>query len=130
MESLKVDYTSNGGPRNYLTYNGSPLSYAAEPSQPIEGTVRDSQTHAPLAGVQVLSNRFAGSNWVGVYKARAMSDDQGHFRLDGMPKGEGNQILVIPTDDQPYLMQLFKVPAAQGFERRKTRFGFAPRRDD
>ena len=116
MDPLQVDYTSAGGPRVYQTYYGTPFDYAAEPSQPIEGTVRDSKSHEPLSGVQVFSNRFAGSNFVGNRLVKTISDNQGNFRLDGMPKGEGNQILAIPTDEQPYLMQEFKVPAAPGLD--------------
>ena len=32
-------------------------------------------------------------------------DAQGRFRLVGLPKGKGNRLLVVPNDEQPYLME-------------------------
>ena len=40
-----------------------------------------------------------------------VTDQQGHYRLDGMPKGEGNRLLAVPNDDQPYFLREFDVPS-------------------
>ena len=35
--------------------------------------------------------------------ARTVTDAEGHFRLTGMPKGNGNTIVAVPEADQPYV---------------------------
>src|SRR5205814_300645 len=42
-------------------YFGSKFDFPAEPSQTIEGVVRDADSRQPLAGAQVLIRRFGGS---------------------------------------------------------------------
>ncbi len=48
--------------------------------------------------------------------SRALSDANGHYRLIGLPNGKGNQLLLSPGDDQPYLKRQVEVPASPGFE--------------
>ncbi|HVX59815.1 MAG TPA: M56 family metallopeptidase [Pirellulales bacterium] len=95
---------------------GAEFELVAPPSQPITGIVRDAETGQPLAGVSIESNQFAGSNYINERHLRAVSDAQGRYRLLGMPKGEGNALLAVPNDDQPYLMREFKVPESRGLE--------------
>src|SRR5262249_34936148 len=40
----------------------------------------------------------------------------GRYRLVGMPKGEGNKIMLVPGDDQPYVPVHAEVPDAPGFD--------------
>lgn len=63
----------------------------------------------------MVSSRFAG-NISGSYRVKTLSDEKGHYRLEGIPNGQGNEILAMPRDDQPYFMREFKVPAGSGFE--------------
>jgi hypothetical protein len=116
MEPITVDMSDMPGFHDTAVFYGSHFQYAAEPSQPIEGTVRDAKTHEPVPGVKVWSNKFAGTTLSGVYALKTVSDAQGHYRLDGMPKGEGNSIVAVPGDDQPYFMREFKVPTGPGLE--------------
>jgi beta-lactamase regulating signal transducer with metallopeptidase domain/enterochelin esterase-like enzyme len=97
-------------------YYGSHFEHSAGPSQPIEGVVRDAKTHEPLAGVKIMSERFAGQNWVHHNIVRTYSDEAGRYRLDGMPKGVGNCIIAVPANDQPYLMCEFDVPTGPNLE--------------
>jgi hypothetical protein len=118
---INVDLTNAGGPRRSDIFYGSRFQYAVEPSQPIEGVVRDAKTGQPLKGIQVVSEMFAGKRNIAVfgeypYPVRSVSDENGHYRLDGMPRGEGNRILAMPADGQPYFMRSFDVPTAPGFE--------------
>ena len=79
------------------------FTHVAGPSRPIVGTVTDRQTGKPLAGVTILSQKLAGDPVVGVGEdfIRTVTDAEGHYRLDGMPVGDDNEIGVVSLD-QPY----------------------------
>ena len=106
--------TATGLHSNSATIFGSKFTFAAEPSQPVEGTVRDAKTHEPIAGVHVLDTRFTGKTINDRY-VEAISDATGHYRLEGLPKAEGNRVLVMPSDDQPYFMREFELPSGPNF---------------
>src|SRR5262249_13178043 len=48
--------------------------------------------------------------------AKTRSDEQGRYRLTGMPKGTGSTIMVIPTRDLPYVALNAKVPDSPGLD--------------
>ena len=96
------------------TVHGADFTYAARPSRPVEGIVRDAGTGRPMEGVSVESNRFAGSDFGETRLLKSRTDAQGKFRLVGLPKGEGNGLLALPNDDQPYFMREVSVPDAPG----------------
>ncbi len=98
------------------TIFGADFTYTAVPNRPIEGIVKDAQTGQALAGAEVRSYHFAGTNIIGIMTLRTKTDKEGRFRLSGMPKGNGNTIIVVPNDEQPYLMQDFEVPDPLGAE--------------
>ncbi|HEX5443655.1 MAG TPA: carboxypeptidase regulatory-like domain-containing protein [Pirellulales bacterium] len=83
---------------------GADFDLTASPTQPIVGTVRDADTGQPLPGVTV-----ANENWlpgvVGTRLVRTTTDTAGRFRLTGLPKMSGIELLAIPNDEQPYFMQ-------------------------
>jgi len=93
---------------------GAEFTYTSVLSRPIEGLIKDAKTGQPLVGTDVRSYRFAGSDYVGTMTLRTKTDAQGRFRLTGMPKGKGNKLIVVPTDDQPYLVQEIEVPDPMG----------------
>ncbi|QEH35428.1 Regulatory protein BlaR1 [Aquisphaera giovannonii] len=107
-----------GFPNQYgpgsMTIYGADFVYTAVPGRPIVGVITDKETGKPLAGVGVRSDRFAGSDFVGTATERTETDASGRFRLVGMPRGKGNQIVIVPGDDQPYLVQTPEVPDAPG----------------
>jgi hypothetical protein len=96
------------------TIYGADFVYAAAPSRPIQGVVKDAKTGQLLAGVEIRSTRFAESDFVGTMSIRTTTDSQGRFRLDGLPKGKGNQLLVVPNDAQPYFLHEVRVPDPPG----------------
>jgi RNA polymerase sigma factor (sigma-70 family) len=96
------------------TIYGADFTLTAAPSRPIEGVLKDAETGEPLADAEVRSDRFPGSNFVGTGRLRTRSDARGRFRLLGMPKGTGNQILVVPNDEQPYFLHTAEVPDPPG----------------
>jgi beta-lactamase regulating signal transducer with metallopeptidase domain len=88
---------------------GADLDLTALPTQPIVGAVRDAETGKPLAGVTIANN-----NWlpgvVGNRLVRTTTDEAGRYRLAGLPKMSGIELLAIPNDDQPFFMQEATVP--------------------
>ncbi len=96
------------------TIHGADFTYTASPARIIEGVVRDAKTKEPMADVGVWSYRFAGSTFVGTKDLKTRSDASGRFRVEGMPKGRANELLIVPTDEQPYFMQEFSVPDPAG----------------
>jgi RNA polymerase sigma factor (sigma-70 family) len=97
-----------------LVFHGATFDYVAAPSRPIVGMVRDKDTGAPLAGVSIRSDRFAGNIISGRDHARATTDAEGRYRLVGMPGGVGNAITASPWPGQPYLGAGAEVPGGNG----------------
>jgi beta-lactamase regulating signal transducer with metallopeptidase domain/protocatechuate 3,4-dioxygenase beta subunit len=92
------------GPGKQTIY-GADFTYTAAPGRPIEGRVKDVKTGQPLADVEIRSYRFAGSDFVGIMNLKTRTDTDGRFRLEGMPKGKANKVILVPNDEQPYFMQ-------------------------
>ncbi len=88
-----------------FVYYPAELTYVAGPSTAITGVVRDAETKEPLAGVTVKSQSRHGepiSGW-GQDFVRAVSDEEGRYRLEGMPVGSDNRIAAMaPLDDTAY----------------------------
>src|SRR5260370_31216672 len=78
--------------------------------------VRDRDTKKPLAGVTIRSLKLAHKPRRTYDFVQTTSDEQGRYRLTGMPKGEGNQVLLVPRDDQPYLKVPVDVPEGVGLD--------------
>jgi len=97
---------------------GSQFRVVVAPSRPVVGTVRDAETQQPLANVPVESYRLTGTQPLGTRNnvLRAVTDEQGRYRLEGVPKGGGNRLLAVPSDNQPYFMREAGVPDAPGLE--------------
>ena len=72
---------------------GADFEIALPPKRAIEGVVRDAKTGEVLPNVAIQSWRFAGPYGNGVRAIRVVSDERGHFRLEGMPKGTREQNL-------------------------------------
>ena len=75
------------------------------PSQPVLGVVRDSETAQPLAGVRVSSellySHLEGSEMSQRFDASDMSNERGEFRLTGLAK-QMNEVLAEPPHASPY----------------------------
>jgi protocatechuate 3,4-dioxygenase beta subunit len=80
------------------TVYGAKFDYTIEPGRVIEGTVRDADTHEPMAGVTV-----APSQWTKL--AQSVTDAKGHYRIEGLRRKGVFKITAIPRDDQCYFMQ-------------------------
>jgi RNA polymerase sigma factor (sigma-70 family) len=105
-----------GDPRRVVVYYGSDFRHAAAPTKPVVGVVRDKDTKKPLAGVTVQSYKMANNPIHGVDLVKTTTDDQGRYRLTGMPRGEGGKVMIVPPDDQPYVAAHAEVPDTPGFD--------------
>ncbi|WP_145112616.1 carboxypeptidase regulatory-like domain-containing protein [Botrimarina mediterranea] len=99
--------------REHTVY-GAECQVVVAATQPIEGVVRDAKTGEPLAGVAVESYRMREYDTSARREIRTQSDARGRYRLVGMPKDVGRQIIAVPNDSQPYLMREFDVPDRSG----------------
>ena len=85
-----------GEPLVATTYFGASFRHAAAPTRSILGVVRDADTKKPLAGVPIRSRTLATRPNHLDDIAQTVTDAEGHFRLTGMPKGNGNTIVAVP----------------------------------
>ncbi len=97
-------------------YHAASFRHVAAATTPIVGIVRDRDTNKPLAGVTIRSLKLAHKPRRTYDFVQTTSDEQGRYRLTGMPKGEGNQVLLVPRDDQPYLKVPVDVPEGVGLD--------------
>ncbi|QJW99888.1 hypothetical protein FTUN_7511 [Frigoriglobus tundricola] len=90
----------------FLTYYAANFRHPAAPTRPIVGVVRDRDSGKPLGGVTIRGYKFADRELLDVGEAavEATTDKEGRYRLVGMPRGTGNEILAVPGPDQPYLL--------------------------
>jgi 5-hydroxyisourate hydrolase-like protein (transthyretin family) len=93
---------------------GATFTFTAAPSRPVVGRVRDAETGEPLEGVSVESYKLAGYPYSNHRVLKTTTDQEGRFRLIGMPKADGNRLLALPNDDQPYFMREVEVPDPTG----------------
>ncbi len=96
------------------TFYGPSLQLAASPSRPVEGFVRDRETGAPVIGAIVSSYKLADQELGNNTIVRTTSDAKGHYRLAGMPRGSGNELMVIPPAGAPYLAAMVKLDDPPG----------------
>jgi RNA polymerase sigma factor (sigma-70 family) len=99
-----------------FTYFGATFDHHAGPTQVIVGVVRNKDTGKPLAGVRVQSEKLATSDLHGNAFLHTTTDKEGHYRLVGMPKGEGNLIKALGEKGQPYWGTVKGVPNDLGVE--------------
>jgi beta-lactamase regulating signal transducer with metallopeptidase domain/5-hydroxyisourate hydrolase-like protein (transthyretin family) len=93
---------------------GAEFTVATTPSRPIVGVVRDAKTGKPLAGVSVQSDKLADYPFARHHVLKTTTDAEGRYHLIGMPKGKGNWLMVVPNDEQQYLMREVKLPDPEG----------------
>ncbi len=114
IETVQVKVRTRPGPTiripppRPVTIYGATFEHLAGPSRPIEGVVRDKETRRPLAGVII-----SGPHWdplgnqtgSGYLHIQTITDQDGHYRLTGLPQGRERFILAVPPSDMPYFEQ-------------------------
>ena len=103
-------------PRVIARYYGATFEHVAAPDRPIVGVVRDRDTRQPLAGVTIRSYKLANNPDRDAEIVQTTTDNEGRYRLTGMPKGAGNQIMLVPRGDQPYLSSRKDLPDGPGLD--------------
>jgi RNA polymerase sigma factor (sigma-70 family) len=88
---------------------GAAFDYVAGSSKPIEGIVRLKTTGKPLAGVSI-HGQGAGTS------VSAVTDANGRFRLDGLPKVASYRIMAVPDPGKPYLQVAMTVTDTDGLK--------------
>jgi RNA polymerase sigma factor (sigma-70 family) len=109
-----------------ISYYGATADIIAAPTKPIVGTVRDKDTGKPLSGVTIQSYFRAGNGRLVQDYLRTKSDREGKYRLEGMPKGKGNEIIAIAPAGQPYFLSRKEVSDTLGLD--DVRVDFALKR--
>jgi len=91
--------------RTGLTY-GRKFDYTAEPSQVIQGVIRDAETGKPIPNVTISLSQYSDSLLSIHDFLSATTDEFGRYQLDGIPKstegGRGTRLEVLPAHDLPY----------------------------
>jgi beta-lactamase regulating signal transducer with metallopeptidase domain len=97
-------------------YYGTRFTHAAAPTKLVIGVVNDRETGKPLAGVRIASDRTAEFPVYGFNGIEATTDQDGRYRLVGLPRGRGNQFIAIPAKGQPYLAARVEIPDTPGLD--------------
>jgi RNA polymerase sigma factor (sigma-70 family) len=97
-------------------YYGARFTHVAAPTKPVVGLVKDRDTGKPLAGVRIACNRTAEFPVHGFNGIETTTDRDGRYRLVGLPKGSGNQVIAIPAKGQPYLAAGLEIPDTPGLD--------------
>ncbi|QDT73300.1 M56 family metallopeptidase [Lacipirellula limnantheis] len=109
METVSLPHIENYPSGAQDVFVGRDFTYAVGPSVPVEGIVTDYDTGKPVAGVLVYVERLFKEGSVNperlrldTHHMRAVTDEQGRFRITGMPPGEGHVVEFIPPRSEPY----------------------------
>jgi RNA polymerase sigma factor (sigma-70 family) len=94
-----------------IVFHARRFEYAAAPSKPIEGTIRDKDTGRPIAGIGLRAAVYDEYSPIPAPGIRAHFDARGHYRLTGLPRASAYRIFVDPVPGQPYPPGTFRAPA-------------------
>ncbi|QDT43686.1 Regulatory protein BlaR1 [Gimesia alba] len=114
-EMIEVPMEARNPSLRKITYHPNSFTFVAGPSQPVEGVVRDSKTQKPMPGVTLQSYHLAGHRMSGWTEGivHTVSDEQGRYRLEGLPIGR-NEVICLSPLDQPYLASKFVAKTEAG----------------
>lgn len=125
-DTIRVGCWRRGELAQQMTFCGSTFEHIAAPCQPIVGVVRDKDTGKLLAGAVIRSYgawrrnldgfRFKPGVTETLTYLSAVTDKEGRYRLEGIPKGEGNEIRAEGPQGEPYVMSVVSVPQGIGLD--------------
>ncbi|MGP0062865.1 MAG: sigma factor-like helix-turn-helix DNA-binding protein, partial [Isosphaeraceae bacterium] len=93
------------------TYHSRQFEYAAAPTKPIEGIIRDKDTARPIAGVLVRGMVFDEHSSVWQPGVEATTDVRGRYQLVGLDTATAYRLFLEPGPGLPYTKATFRVPA-------------------
>ena len=92
-------------------YHARQFEYAAAPTKPIEGVIRDKDTGAAITGFTLRGMVFDGGSHVRAPGIETRTDVHGHYRLTGLPKGPAYRLFLEPGEGLPYTKATFRLLA-------------------
>jgi hypothetical protein len=95
-------------------FHGATFDHAAAPTRVIVGIVRDKDTGKPLPGVTIQNETERGPG--DVLDLRATTDAEGRYRMVGLSREAGHQLLALPPPGSPYLRAVVTSGAGSGLE--------------
>ncbi|MFI5456242.1 MAG: M56 family metallopeptidase [Isosphaerales bacterium] len=116
VEPFRVTYERRSPDWGVTLYYGANFTHAAAPTKPVIGVVKDRDTGKPLAGVRIASDKTAEFPVHGFNGIEATTDQDGRYRLVGLPKGHGNHVVAIPAKGQPYLAAGITIADTEGLD--------------
>jgi protocatechuate 3,4-dioxygenase beta subunit len=122
METKHLPHIRPGGAMD--VYVGTRFTHTVGPAVPVSGVVTEFQSGKPIAGAAVFVERLFGRDatmkgpgklrlWTN--HIRTVTDDQGRYRLVGIPAGEAHVLNVIAPKSEPWLIaqQVFSLDPDQ-----------------
>jgi RNA polymerase sigma factor (sigma-70 family) len=103
--------TTNAMARERTVYHARRFEYAAAPTKPVTGVIRDKDTGRAIAGLKLHGMVFDEHSLVPAPGVEATTDVQGHYRLTGLPKAPAYRLFLEPANSLPYTKATFRVPA-------------------
>jgi RNA polymerase sigma factor (sigma-70 family) len=97
--------------RERTIYYGRRFEYAATPTKPIAGIIRDKDTGRAIVGLKLRGMVFDEHSHVSAPGIEATTDTNGHYRLTGLPKAPAYRLFLEPSNGLPYTKTTFRVPA-------------------
>jgi protocatechuate 3,4-dioxygenase beta subunit len=94
-----------------ITYYPRRFEYAAGPTRPIEGTIRDKDTGRPIAGLTLRGMVYQRGSLIWTPGIDAKTDARGHYRLNGLPGGPSYRLFIEPGRGHPYSRATLVTPA-------------------
>lgn len=94
--------------RSEIVFHPRKLEIVAPPTKPIEGVVRDKETGKPLAGITLQAAVYEEHSLIPYHGIEATTNDQGFYRLAGLPKAPAYRVFAEPGAGQPYPRATFR----------------------
>jgi len=84
---------------------------ALPPSKRVEGVVRDKDSGAPIAGLEIRAAVFDQSSLIPAQGVENTTGADGRYRLDGLPRAAAYRLFLRPAKGMPYLNGTLRAPA-------------------
>jgi RNA polymerase sigma factor (sigma-70 family) len=84
---------------------------ALAPTKRVEGVFRDKDSGKPIAGLRLQAAVFDESSLIPQPGIEAMTDAEGKYRLDGLPKAPDYRLFITTAKGLPYTNATLKIPA-------------------
>jgi RNA polymerase sigma factor (sigma-70 family) len=121
VESAELDVMTRNGPGvripkefrvpGDVDYLPARFVHSLAPGRMIEGIVRDKDTGAALAGVEVTGAVYDEGSQIPQPGVEATTDANGRYRLNGLAPAHAYRLFATPAAGSPYPDAAFRVPA-------------------